>query len=83
MVREIIKVVRGSAVAEPTTSKEVPTAATEGARVGETRFRMIQPDKTLAERLEDAYRDDALTPEEKGLLDDAANQFGSRLSHEG
>jgi len=43
---------------------------------------MIQPDKTLAERLEDAYRDDALTPEEKGLLDDAANQFGSRLSDE-
>jgi hypothetical protein len=45
--------------------------------------RLIGEDhKTLAERLEDAYRDDALTPEEKGLLDDAANQFGSRLSDE-
>ncbi|MDQ3703737.1 MAG: hypothetical protein M3437_00670 [Chloroflexota bacterium] len=38
--------------------------------------------KTLAERLEDAYRDDVLTPEEKSLLDDAANQFGRRLSNE-
>jgi hypothetical protein len=82
MVEEMIEVVRGSAVVEPTTSKGVPTAATEGARVGETHFRMIQPDKTLAQRLEDAYRDDALTPEEKGLLDDAAKQFGSRLSDE-
>ena len=34
----------------------------------------------LAERLDEAYRDDALTPEERELLDDAANQFGSRLS---
>ena len=64
------------------TSKDVPTAATEGARVGETRFRMIRPDKTLAERLEDAYRDDALGSEERGLLDRAANQFGRRLSDE-
>jgi hypothetical protein len=53
-------------------------------------FRFVPPDhadteerrKTLAERLEDAYRDGALSQEEKGLLDDAANQFGSRLSHE-
>lgn len=53
-------------------------------------FRFVPPDqattgerrKTLTERLEDAYRNDALTPEEKGLLDDAANQFGSRLSDE-
>ena len=80
MVEETIEVVRGSAVVEPTTSKDVPTAATEGASVGRTRFRLIQPDKPLAERLEDAFRNDALTPEEKGMLDDAANQFGSRLS---
>jgi hypothetical protein len=38
--------------------------------------------KTLAKRLEDAYRDDVLTPEEKGLLDGAADQFGRRLSDE-
>jgi hypothetical protein len=48
---------------------------------GQARF-VGEVRKTLAERLEDAYRDDALTPEEKGLLDDAANQFGSRLSDE-
>jgi hypothetical protein len=56
----------------------------------DTWFRFVPPDqaitgghrKSLAERLDDAYRDDALTPEEKGLLDDAANQFGSRLSDE-
>jgi hypothetical protein len=82
MVEETIEVVHGSVVVEPTTSKDVPTAATEGARVGETRFRMIEPDKTLAERLENAYRDDVLTPEEKGLLDSAAKQFGRRLSDE-
>ncbi|HSK84962.1 MAG TPA: hypothetical protein VK902_16425 [Rubrobacter sp.] len=48
-------------------------------------FREVAPregGRTLAKRLDDAYRDDALTPEEKGLLDDAANQFGSRLSDE-
>jgi hypothetical protein len=45
----------------------------QGHLIGEGR-------KTLAERLEAAYRDDALTPEEEGLLDDAANQFGSRLN---
>jgi hypothetical protein len=48
-------------------------------------FREVAPRegaKTLAERLEDAYRDDVLTPEEKGLLDDAANQFGRRLGDE-
>jgi hypothetical protein len=47
----------------------------QGHLVGEGR-------KTLAERLDDAYGDHGLTPEEKGLLDDAANQFGSRLSDE-
>jgi hypothetical protein len=54
----------------------------------DTLFRFVPPNQantgdrreTLAERLDDAYSDDALTPEEKGLLDDAANQFGSRLS---
>ena len=45
--------------------------------------RLIAEDhKSLGERLDDAYRDDALTPEEKGLLDSAANQFGRRLSGE-
>lgn len=38
--------------------------------------------KTLAERLNDAYRNDVLEPEEKELLDRAANQFGRRLSDE-
>lgn len=47
----------------------------QGYLVGEDR-------KTLAERLDDAYRDDALGPEEKGLLDRAANQFGRCLSDE-
>ena len=47
----------------------------QGHLVGEGR-------KTLAERLDDAYRDDALEPEEKGLLDRAADQFGRRLSDE-
>jgi hypothetical protein len=47
----------------------------QGHLVGEGR-------KTLAERLDDAYRDDVLTPEEKGLLDRAADQFGHRLSDE-
>ena len=53
-------------------------------------FRFVPPNqtnvgerrKTLAERLDAAYRDDVLRPEEKGLLDDAANQFGRRLSDE-
>jgi hypothetical protein len=45
--------------------------------------RLISEDhKTLAERLDDAYRDDVLEPEEKGLLDRAAKQFGRRLSDE-
>jgi len=56
----------------------------------DTWFRFVPPDqantgerrKTLAERLDDAYRDDALEPEEKGLLDRAADQFGRRLSDE-
>jgi len=47
----------------------------QGHLIGESR-------KTLAERLADAYHDDALEPEEKGLLDRAANQFGRRLSDE-
>ncbi len=47
----------------------------QGRFVGESR-------KPLAERLNDAYRDDVLGPEEKGLLDRAANQFGRRLSDE-
>lgn len=44
----------------------------QGHLVGEGR-------KTLAERLDDAYRNDVLGPEEKGLLDRAANQLGRRL----
>jgi hypothetical protein len=48
-------------------------------------FREVAPQeggKTLAARLDDAYREDVLKPEEKGLLDRAANQFGRRLSDE-
>lgn len=56
----------------------------------DTWFRFVSPGqanagerpKTLAERLDDAYSDNALSPEEKGMLDDAANQFGRRLSDE-
>jgi hypothetical protein len=44
----------------------------QGHLVGEGR-------KTLAERLDVAYRDDTLEPEERGLLDRAADQFGRRL----
>lgn len=47
----------------------------QGQLVGEGR-------KTLAERLDDAYRDDDLRPNERGLLDRAANQLGRRLSNE-
>lgn len=82
MVEETIEVVRGSAVVEPTTSKDVPTAATEGARVGETQFRVVTRDKTLAERIEEAYGE-GLEPKEKELLDRAAEQLGRRLSNEG
>lgn len=47
----------------------------QGYLVGEGR-------KSLAERLDDAYRDEALEPEERGLLDRGADQFGRRLSDE-
>ncbi len=47
----------------------------QGHLVGEGR-------KTLAERLNEAYNDHNLGPEEEGLLDRAANQFGYRLSNE-
>jgi hypothetical protein len=48
-------------------------------------FREVAPrdgGKMLAARLDDAYRDDTLKPEEKGLLDRAANQFARRLRDE-
>ena len=45
---------------------------------GRARFIEEQP-RTLAERLDEAYKDE-LTPEEKGLLDRAAGQLGRRLS---
>ena len=38
--------------------------------------------KTLAERINEAYRDE-LEPKEKELLDRAAEQFGRRLRNEG
>lgn len=80
-MEETIEVVSGSAVVEPTTSKDVPTAATEGARLGETQFSVVRHDRPLAERIEEAYGDE-LEPEEKELLDHAAEQFGRRLSDE-
>jgi hypothetical protein len=82
MTEQTIDVVSGDVEVTPSRSDAVPTAATEGARIGETQFRVVRRDKSLAERLEDAYRDDVLGPEEKELLDRAANQFGRRLSDE-
>lgn len=49
-MEETIEVVpRGSAVAEPTVSNKVPTAATEGAQVGDTRFKLTEGSKLAAE----------------------------------
>jgi hypothetical protein len=44
-------------------------------------FTRVTPQKTLAERVNEAYRNE-LEPEEKELLDHAAEQFGRRLSNE-
>ncbi len=47
-------------------------------------FREVAPQhggKTLTERINESY-DDELEPEEKELLDHAAEQFGRRLSSE-
>jgi hypothetical protein len=80
----------GEATVEP--HKEVPiryretvTGSPQAIVKLHADFREVAPregGKTLAERLDDAYRDDVLSPEEKGLLDRAANQFGRRLSDE-
>ncbi len=80
MTGPTINVVKGD-VGEvtPTYSNKVPTAAAEGARVGETQFRMVKP---LAERIQEAYGE-GLEPREKELLDRAAEQLGRRLSNEG
>jgi hypothetical protein len=81
MTEHIIEVVSGDAEVTPTRSDAVPTAATEGARIGVTEFRVVRRDKPLAERVEEAYGD-GLEPEEKELLDRAAKQLGNRLSNE-
>ena len=81
MTEQTINVVRGDVEVTPTFSDEVPTAATEGARIGVTQFRLVKRNKPLAERIEEAYSKE-LEPEEKELLDRAAKQFGSRFSNE-
>jgi hypothetical protein len=86
MTEQIIEVVRGKADVTPTRSDAVPTAtipttATEGARIGETQFRIVRRDKSLAERVSEAYKG-GLEPKEKELLDRAAEQLGRRLSGE-
>ena len=86
MIEQTIELVSGDAEVTPTRSDAVPTAAipttaVEGARIGETQFRIVRRDKTLAERVEEAYGH-GLEPEEKELLDRAAEQLGRRLSNE-
>ncbi len=82
MTEQSIEVVRGDVEVTPTFSDAIPTAATEGARIGVTRFRIVRRDKSLAERVSEAYKD-GLETEEKELLDRAAGQFGRRLSGKG
>ena len=60
-------------------SDDVPVAATSGAQIGGTQFRLVERRKTLAERVAEAYKHDR-EPEETGLLDRAAEQFGRRLN---
>ena len=49
MTEQTIEVVSGNATVTPVFSDRVPTAATEGARVGETRFRRIDGHKPSSE----------------------------------
>ncbi len=86
MTEQTFDVVPGNVEVTPTRSDRVPTAAipttaTEGARIGETQFRIVRRDKSLAERVSEAYKG-GLEPKEKELLDRAAEQLGRRLSGE-
>jgi hypothetical protein len=49
-VAETLEVVRGSVVVNYSTSKDIPTAAAEGAKVGETQFSVVKQDRSAAER---------------------------------
>ena len=78
MTGQIIDVVRGEVEVTPTRSDAVPTAASEGARIGEMQFRIVRRDRSLAERVSEAYKGE-LEPKEKELLDRAAEHLGRRL----
>ena len=81
MAEQTLDVVSGEVEVTPTYSDKVPTAATEGARIGVTQFRVVRRAKPLAERVSEAYKG-GLEPKEKELLDRAAEQLGRRLSDE-
>ena len=65
MPQQTLDVVKGNAVVKPIVSDAVPTAATEGASVGQTRFRLTKRHKSLTERFNEAYDEDARREDEE------------------